>query len=139
MFNPQFSNRLHLLPWLFLLMLASIASLSQAAFAATKVITDANKGGEVHLKAGKTLELRLESTPSTGFVWYVEKESTLLLKLVRQSQIASTKSGTGRPGVQVFVFEAQRSGDGKLLLHYVRSWEPPSPNETQFEIHVVIK
>jgi predicted secreted protein len=112
---------------------------SQAAFAATKIITDAKNGGEVHLKVGDTLELRLESTPSTGFVWYVEKESTPLLKLVRQSQIASTKSGTGRPGVQVFVFEAQRSGDGKLLLHYVRSWEPPSPNETQFEIHVVIK
>jgi hypothetical protein len=25
------------------------------------------------------------------------------------------------------------------LLHYVRSWEAPSPDEQQFQIHVVVE
>ena len=119
--------------------LLTIAGLSQAAFAATKVITDADKGGKVHLKTSDTLELRLKSNPSTGYMWYVEKESTPLMKLFRQSQIESTKQGVGRPVVQVFTFEPRSSGDGKLLLHYVRSWDPPAPDEQQFEILVVIQ
>jgi predicted secreted protein len=135
----QSTHWVHTARGLTLLALLTIAGLSQAAFAATKVITDAYKGGKVHLKASDTLELRLKSNPSTGYIWYVEKESTPLMKLIRQSQIESTKQGVGRPVVQVFIFEPRRSGDGKLLLHYVRSWDPPAPDEQQFEILVVIQ
>jgi inhibitor of cysteine peptidase len=117
----------------------AIACFAQAALAATKVITDADKGGVVRIKSVDQLELRLKSNPTTGYMWYVEKESTPLMKLFRQSQIESTKQGVGRPVVQVFIFEPRRSGDGKLLLHYVRSWDPPAPDEKRFEIHVVIE
>ena len=125
--------------WIVLLAVVAVTCLPQAAFAATKVITDAKKGGEVHLKTGDTLELRLKSNPSTGFMWYVQPKSTPLLKLLRQSQTEPAKSGVGRPVFQVFIFEPRRSGEGTLQLHYVRSWEKPAPNEDQFEIHVVIK
>jgi inhibitor of cysteine peptidase len=124
---------------IFLLALAAIACCPQTAFAATKVITDADKGGVVHLRLGDTLELRLKSNPSTGFMWYVEKESTPLLKLVHQSQTDVTEPGEGRPVFQVFRFEPRRGGDGVLRLHYVRSWEKPAPDEEQFDIHVVIE
>jgi inhibitor of cysteine peptidase len=117
----------------------AVACLPQAAFAVTKVITDAKKGSEVHLKTGDTLELRLKSNPSTGFMWYVEQESTPLLKLVRQSQTEPTKPGVGRPIFQVFTFEPRHAGDGVLRLHYVRSWEKPTLDEERFEIHVVIE
>jgi inhibitor of cysteine peptidase len=119
--------------------LVAIACSAQAAFAATKVIKDANKGGAVRMKAVDRLELRLKSNPSTGFMWYVQPKSTPLLKLVRQSQTEPTKPGVGRPIVQVFIFEPWRNGDGVLLLHYVRSWEKPAPDDTQFDIHVVIQ
>ena len=124
---------------IFLLALAAIACCPQTAFAATKVITDADKGGVVHLRLGDTLELRLKSNPSTGFMWYVEKESTPLLKLVHQSQTDVTEPGEGRPVFQVFRFEPRRGGDGVLRLHYVRSWEKPAPDDEQFDIHVVIE
>jgi inhibitor of cysteine peptidase len=124
---------------IFLLAFAAIVCLPQTAFAATKVITDADKGGVVHLRLGDTLELRLKSNPSTGFMWYVEKESTPLLKLVHQSQTDVTEPGEGRPVFQVFRFEPRRGGDGVLRLHYVRSWEKPAPDEEQFDIHVVIE
>jgi inhibitor of cysteine peptidase len=124
---------------IFLLALAAIACCPQTAFAATKVITDADKGGTVHLRLGDTLELRLKSNPTTGFMWYVEKESTPLLKLAHQSQTDITEPGEGRPVFQVFRFEPRRGGDGVLRLHYVRSWEKPAPDDEQFDIHVVIE
>jgi inhibitor of cysteine peptidase len=119
------------------LALLTITGLSQAAQAATKVITDADKGGEVHLKVGDTLEVRLSANPTTGYMWYIEKESTPLLKLVHQTQTDTTEPGVGRPVVQDFTFEPRRSGDGVLRLHYVRSWEKPTPDEERFEIHVI--
>ena len=124
---------------LFLLVFLAVVCFSQAAQAATKVITNADKGGEVHLNVGDTLEVRLSANPTTGYMWYIEKESTPLMKLVHQTQIDATEPGVGRPVVQVFTFEPRRSGDGALRLHYVRSWEKPTPNDERFEIHVVIE
>jgi len=103
------------------------------------VVTEADKGGDVHLKTGDQLEVRLKSNPSTGYMWYVHLKSTPLLKLVRQSETEATEPGVGRPIVQVFTFEARRSGEGILLLHYVRSWEKPASDEEQFNLHVVIE
>jgi inhibitor of cysteine peptidase len=139
MLSDRLIRRIDSARWIVLLAVVAVTCLPQAAFAATKVITDANKGGVVHLKTGDTLELRLKSNPSTGFMWYVQPKSTPLLKLLRQSQTEPTKPGVGRPIFQVFQFEPRHSGDGILRLHYVRSWEKPTPDEDQFEIHVVIK
>jgi inhibitor of cysteine peptidase len=144
--QPQRSWRFHFSVCLFFLfILLAAAFFSQAAFAATKVITDADKGGTVHLKAGDTLELRLSSNPTTGFMWYLKKESTRLLKLTGQSETKPPEPAAGQPVmvgqpiVQVFEFLAKQPGDGVLLLHYVRSWDPPSPDEEQFQIHVLVE
>jgi len=112
---------------------------SEIAFAATKVVTDADKGGQVRLKLGDKLELRLPSNPSTGYMWYVEKGSTPLLKLARQSQTEHTEPGVGRPVFQVFKFEPKRGGEGVLLLHYVRSWLPPTPEDEKFNVRIVVE
>jgi predicted secreted protein len=72
-------------------------------------------------------------------MWYVQAKSTPLLKLVRQSQTEAIEPGVGRPILQVFQFEARRSGEGVLQLHYVRPWEKLAANEERFEIHVIIE
>ncbi len=135
--QPESSWRSHRSVRLFFLFaLLAAAIFSQSAFAATKTITDADKGGTVHLKVGDTLELRLKSNPTTGFMWYLKKESTRLLKLTGQSEtkppepIAGQPTMVGQPVVQIFEFQAKQPGDGVLLLHYVRSWEPSSPERT---------
>ncbi|MGA3263953.1 MAG: protease inhibitor I42 family protein [Terracidiphilus sp.] len=133
------ARRVDSIRWLFLFMLLAIVCLPQMAFAATRVITDADKGSTVHLKAGDTLELRLNSNPTTGYMWYVLKNSTPLLKLTGQSQTEPTEPGVGRPVFQIFEFQAKQTGDGVLLLHYVRSWDPPSPDEEQFQVHVLVE
>lgn len=142
--QPSRSRRLfNSIRWLFLVALLGIACDPQAANATPKVITDADKGGEVHLKIGDTLEVRLKSNLTTGYLWYVAKESTPLMKLIRQSTTEPTEQSTepnvGRPVFQVFTFEPRRAGDGFLVLHYVRSWEKPVPDEERFGVHVFIE
>jgi len=122
-----------------LLAFVAVVLAPPACLAATRMISGADNGGEVHLKTGATLELRLKSNPSTGYMWQVEPGSTPLLKLVRQSQTKAAELGVGRPIVQVFLFKAVHSGEGLLQLHYVRSWEKQAPDEERFEIHVFIE
>lgn len=125
--------------WLFPITLLLFVLCAPSAFAATKVVTDAGKGGTVEIKMGDTLEVRLNSNPTTGYAWYVHKQSTALLKLASQSQTEATQPGVGRPIVQIFNFAPKAKGEGVLLLHYVRSWENADPNEEQFNLHVTIE
>jgi predicted secreted protein len=120
-------------------MLLALAVSLLPVSAATQVMTDADKGATVHLKVGDVLELRLKSNPTTGYMWYVHKDSTRLVKLTGQSQTEATEPGVGRPIFQVFEFQARDTGEGVLLLHYVRSWEPPSADEERFDLHMSIQ
>jgi predicted secreted protein len=125
--------------WLFPAAIAAIALYPHATLAATKAITNADKGSTIHLKAGDALEVRLQSTPSTGYLWYVHPKSTPLLKLNGQTQTGPAQSGASRPIYQVFTFKTGKRGEGILLLRSVRSWEKPAANETQFSVHVYIE
>lgn len=129
----------HAALWLFPVALLLLAFCTPSAWAATKVVTDADKGTTVEIEMGDVLEVRLNSNPTTGYTWYVHKQSTALLKLTSQSETQSTQPGVGRPIVQIFEFAPKAKGTGVLLLHYVRSWEQPSPSEEQFELHVTIE
>lgn len=130
---------IHAALWLVFALLLVPASRVPTAFAATRVFSDADKGATVQLKVGDVVELHLQSNPSTGFAWYVHPQSTHLLKIIGQSQTESTEPGVGRPVIQIFKFQAVKTGDGVLLLHYVRSWEKPSADEQQFDLHVSIR
>jgi len=132
-------HRLDALRWLFLATIVALVFVPQKGLAANKIITEADKGGEVRLKTGDRLELRLKSNPSTGYLWSVQPGSTPLLKLLRQSQTKAAEPGVGRPIMQVFIFDAHRRGAGNLLLHYARSWEKSAPDEKQYQIHVLIE
>jgi inhibitor of cysteine peptidase len=133
------ARRFDALFFLFLLAVLAFAFHPQKSFAATKVVTDDDKGSDVQIKLGDTLEVRLASNPSTGYMWYVHPKSTALLKLTGQTQTDAAEPGVGRPIVQVFTFQPKRAGDGILLLRYVRSWEKPALGEEQFMLHVVIE
>jgi predicted secreted protein len=132
-------RRLNSARWLFLFAFLAMVCGPLCAFAADKVITGADKGGTIRLKIGEAFELRLGANPSTGYMWYLEKDSTPVVKLVHQTQTEATEPGVGRPVFQVFKFEGKRFGEGVLRMHYVRSWEPPTPEDEKFELHVVVE
>ena len=125
--------------WLLLVALFLLVVCPAVARAATKVVTDADKGGTVTIKMGDVLEVRLNSNPTTGYEWYLQKQSTALLKLTGQSWTQPPPDHVGAPVVQILDFAPTAKGTGVLLLHYVRSWEPPDPNEEQYSLHVTIE
>lgn len=119
--------------------LLALSCFLQPACAANRVVGDADKGALVQLKLGDTLEVRLQSNPTTGYQWYVHPRSTPLLKLIGQSQTQAQQPGVGRPGVQIFRFQAVAAGQGVLLLRYVRAWQKALPKEEQFDLQVSIR
>jgi predicted secreted protein len=125
--------------WLLFFSLMGILCAPAIANAADTVVTAADKGGHIALKLDASFELHLPSNPTTGYMWYVEKESTPGVKLVKQWQIDSTEPGVGRPIVQVFKFEGKHRGTGVLRMHYVRSWEPPAPDDEKFDLTVTVE
>jgi predicted secreted protein len=136
---PKMRERLGSGLWLLLFVLLVLVLLPELAFAASRVITDGDKGASVQLKTGDILEVHLRSNPTTGYMWYVHPKSTPLLKLIGQSQTQAAQPGVGRPIFQIFQFQAVGAGDGVLLLHYIRTWEKPLPAEEQFDLHVAIR
>jgi inhibitor of cysteine peptidase len=124
--------------WVLVFAIAGVCG-SAPATAQTSKIGDAANGTTLHLKMGDTLEVRLTSNPSTGYLWYLQPKSTALVKLDGQSQTEPEQPGVGRPIFQIFRFTARRAGRGDLRLHYVRSWEPPQDNEQQFTVHIEIE
>jgi inhibitor of cysteine peptidase len=130
--------RLFMLP-LWLLLLAATICGGRMAGAATVKIGDTDNGTTIHLKTGDTVEVQLKANPSTGYMWFIRPKSTSLLKLAGQTTTEPTESGVGRPVFQIFRFTAIKVGEGDLLFHYVRSWEPPADNETRFTLHLTVE
>lgn len=133
------NRRLDLAFRLFLIPLFAIAFLPRMANAETKVATDADKGNDIQVKVGDTLEVRLNANPSAGFRWYVHPKSTALLRLTGETQSAGPEPAADRPVVQVFTFEIKKKGDGILLMRYAPAKEKPQIGEEQYSLHVVIE
>ena len=80
---------------------------------------------------GQEFTIQLQSTPTTGYVWEVEK----LPQNVRLSKSEYEKPEDTRPGApvtQLFRFQAQKAGKHKITFVLKRSWE-----ESAIESHTV--
>ncbi len=110
-----------------------------AAFAATRTAKDADIGATIRLKIGDTLEVRLQSNPSTGYSWSLDPHSTPIVEFAGQSQAKAKAPGVGRSALQVLRFKAAGRGEGALLLRYARSWEEPSPDDRKYDLLIVIR
>jgi len=124
--------------WLLVVAIA-VACRTHSAFAATTVVTDADKDSTVQVKLGDTLEVRLKSNPATGYAWAVHPKSSALLRLTAETQSQPEAPDQDRPVVQAFTFEVKRKGDGILLMRYGRAREKPFLGEEQFNVRVVIE
>lgn len=74
-----------------------------------------------------TLTIKLESTPSTGFIWILKRSDRNLLKLLKHVYIPSEKNMPGAPGTDVWIFSANLSafsyGEGtELVFIHAQPW-----------------
>jgi predicted secreted protein len=98
------------------------------AAAGVTVVTD-QTGGQVSLKVGAVLEVRLEANHTTGYSWIAAPVANPVL--MRQGAAkyeehpAGGKAGVG--GVEVWRFKAMKVGKQGLQFEYRRPWEKGAP------------
>lgn len=85
--------------------------------------------GDVSLKVGAVLEVRLEANHTTGYSWvFAPAVNPVLIrqgKAVYQEHVAGGTVGAG--GVEVWRFKAVKAGKQGLQFEYRRPWEKGSP------------
>jgi predicted secreted protein len=85
--------------------------------------------GDVSVKVGAVLEVRLEANHTTGYSWvFAPAVNPVLMrqgKTVYQEHVAGSSVGAG--GVEVWRFKAMKVGKQGLQFEYRRPWEKGSP------------
>ncbi len=100
-------------------------------------------GRQVDLAVGQTVEVSLESNPTTGYRWEIagNEGSVLLAEGPPRFEPGGVRGGplAGAGGAEIFRFKAARSGEGTVVLAYRRPWEKGIAPIRIFSIRVKIK
>jgi inhibitor of cysteine peptidase len=115
-------------PIVFALVLVVIAACGSSI---DSVYSDSDTGDDITIDSGERFELRLESNPSTGYLWILDENSPMdLIKFesMTHEPFETTDDVVGAAGMDVFTFKAAKEGAGILRLEYIRSFDdPPIP------------
>ena len=100
----------------------------QAVPGGATVVTEQTHG-DVNLKVGAVLEVRLEANHATGYSWvFAPAVNPVLMRQGRAAyQEHAAGSNVGAGGVEVWRFKAIKSGKQGLQFEYRRPWEKGSP------------
>jgi inhibitor of cysteine peptidase len=89
-------------------------------------LAESDAGRAVDLDRGQHLHIRLNSNPTTGYRWQLAIATDSVLRKLgepRYTADATAAAAVGGGGVEVWSFEASRSGEEKLVFEYRRPWE----------------
>jgi inhibitor of cysteine peptidase len=101
-------------------------------------VDESSNGREVVLQLGQPLQVNLNENASTGFRWMIHSKPDFLRESADQNA-EGPKGPPGKGGVRTFLFEAVRSGSGKLELEYRRSWEKTAKPARTFNLLVRVE
>lgn len=95
---------------------------------AVTVVTE-QTGGQVSLKPGAVLEVRLQANHTTGYSWIVAPVANPVLMRHGTAKYEEHNSAgkTGVGGVEVWRFKAIKAGRQGLQFEYRRPWEKNVP------------
>ncbi|HWY99950.1 MAG TPA: protease inhibitor I42 family protein [Edaphobacter sp.] len=97
--------------------------------------------GDVSLKVGAVLEVRLEANHTTGYSWvFAPAVNPVLMrqgKTVYQEHVAEGTVGVG--GVEVWRFKAMKAGKQGLQFEYRRPWEKGTPPAKVVTFAVIVE
>jgi predicted secreted protein len=123
---------------------ARAAADAQAAAEAGVVYAGIDKkGGEVALKVGETLRIELQSIPTAGYVWTLDKAPDFMT-LAGEGGRPTDPAHQNLPGFTggnhylSFDFTASAPGTGKFRLHEGRPWESDEPPTDTYELTVTV-
>ena len=103
-------------------------------------IDDSQSGGKLMVFQGDTVEVRLHSTPGTGYSWKVlHVDSAVLSQKKAPVFVPPPQDIPGAEGHLVFDFLASAPGRSTLQLAYTRPWEKDVAPARAFNIEVTVR
>ena len=92
-------------------------------------VVSGQTGGQVSLKIGAALEVRLEANHTTGYSWIAAPAANPVLMRQGTAKYEEHASGgkAGVGGVEVWRFKAVKAGKQGLSFEYRRPWEKNTP------------
>ena len=105
-------------------------------------LTDSDIGSSVKLALGGELIVALASNITTGFSWSVGEQTGQQIEPHGEPRYVppgSTTPVAGASGRQIFTFEAKSTGTAKLVLEYMRPFEPGVAPEKTFSVTVDVR
>ncbi len=123
-----------------LVILVSILIFSSCV-AAGKTLTEKNNGDSFNLKINDTINIKLESNPTTGYSWILsDGTDSAIVSLIDSEFIQSSedKELVGAGGYEMFTFKAVSKGKTSIILNYKRPWEEGVEPLGTFEITISI-
>ncbi len=89
----------------------------------------------IDVELGKTFHIKVEATPSTGYVWAPVYDKEFLNLLGEEFERTSNAIGGG--GILEFSFLALRTGKTDIALQLRRPWEADVAETRYFEIEIL--
>jgi len=121
-----------------LLSLTAIASAAGPKPKAT-VITQNDNGKEIAVPEGAIVEVRLEQSGGTGYLWQIVGLDETHLKVL-ESASAPLKGEriVGGPLLKTWKIQALKAGQTDLKILLYRPWEGPEKAVATFQVKIII-
>ncbi len=88
----------------------------------TTSLTGSDNGKTITVHVGDEIDIALDSNPTTGFDWAIDKSNGSLLAF-KQMDYQASSNAVGSGGTDTFKFVAKSVGTVNLQLKYWRSFE----------------
>ena len=113
---------------------------AQVVAGGVTVVTEQTHG-DVSLKVGGVLEVRLEANHTTGYSWIAAPVANPVLMRQGAARYEEHASGgkAGVGGVEVWRFKAVKAGKQGLQFEYRRPWEKGSPAAKMVAFSVTVE
>jgi inhibitor of cysteine peptidase len=107
----------------------------------TASIKLADDSGKIEINSGESFMIKLESNPTTGYLWNLAKpESDIIKKIDDVYKPAKTTGNVvGSGGTEEWTFKAIAKGETKLIFQYIRPWEKDKQPEKETIYTIIVK
>ncbi len=119
-------------------LVTSVLTLLLTSCAGTTSLGGSDNGKTVTVHVGDEVDIALDSNPTTGFQWAIDKSDNTLLTL-KESDYTSSSNLVGSGGTQTFKFVAKSVGTVNLQLKYWRSFEGDRSISQRYAVTIQIQ
>ena len=104
----------------------------------TTSLTGSDNGKTITVHVGDEVDIALDSNPTTGFDWAIDKSNGSLLAF-KQMDYQASSNAIGSGGTDTFKFVAKSVGTVNLQLKYWRSFEGDRSITQRYAVTVQIQ